>query len=183
MRLLPALALVFGGLLLADVFYATAAPPQQQVEVTNFPNPQNVTGSVEITNLPNVQDVSVVNEPLLVTGEPPPRFQLVGFATATRLGDAGVLVFTLACQEEFLGSRMCSSIEVLETVDVPSLAGSFAWVRPTLMPGGGTSNTHNDASTNIHIYLLVQCRSGARTAFQCIKPRLLVAPPRSINAT
>jgi hypothetical protein len=33
------------------------------VEVTNFPDPQNVTGAVEVVNLPAVQDVSVRNFP------------------------------------------------------------------------------------------------------------------------
>ncbi len=40
--------------------FAALADPVKQVEVTNFPDPQNVTGAVEVLNLPDVQDVNVV---------------------------------------------------------------------------------------------------------------------------
>ena len=59
----------------------------------------------------------------------PPRVQLVGFTTAGFQGDEGVLGYTRACQQEFPESRMCTSVEVLETTDVPALSGD-AWVRP-----------------------------------------------------
>lgn len=87
-------------------------PPSREVEVT---------GSVEVTNLP--------------APSRPARFQLVGFTTTAQRGDAGVLAFTLACQAELPGSRMCSSVEVMETVELPTLVGVPAWVRPVLVPG------------------------------------------------
>ena len=62
---------------------------------------------VEVTNLPAVQSVEVVNAP---TPAPPLGFQLVGFTSATFDGSQGVLGFTLACQAEFPGSRMCTSV-------------------------------------------------------------------------
>ena len=106
----------------------------KQVEVTNFPDPQNVTGAVEVLNLPAVQDVNVVNAPPAPTACAS-RFQLVGFTSATYTGDTGVLGFTRGCQAEFGLSRMCTSEEVVETVDVPNVATSDpAWVRPTFEP-------------------------------------------------
>jgi hypothetical protein len=77
-------------------FVATGAFAQsaKDVNVTNFPNPQNVAGSVEVSNLPAVQDVNVTNDtanPVEVAGAvevtnlPAPggaaRFQLVGFTS------------------------------------------------------------------------------------------------------
>lgn len=58
------------------------------------------------------------------------RFQLVGFTSTTYTGDTGVLGFTLACQAEFPGSRMCTTEEVMETTLVPANPSSEAWVRP-----------------------------------------------------
>ncbi len=61
MRLLSVLALAVIVALLAGQLQATAASPTKAVEVSNFPDPQNVTGAVEVTNLPDVQDVNVTN--------------------------------------------------------------------------------------------------------------------------
>ncbi len=115
---------------------ALAAPPirpPDPVEVVNFPNSQEVTGTVAVSNLPAVQDVNVV------TPACPPRpasaiFQLVGFTSQRLVGTAGVLAFTLACQSAFPGSRMCSSEEIVQTVTVPSGLSGGAWVRPTFQP-------------------------------------------------
>ncbi len=65
-------------------------------------------------------------------GEPAaaPKVELVGFTSATFDGAEGVLGFTLACQAEFSGSRMCNSLEVMETVNVPAGLMGEAWVRP-----------------------------------------------------
>jgi hypothetical protein len=121
------------------------APPfPKAVAITNFPNPQNVAGSVAVTNLPAVQDVNVVNAP------PPAgaaaRVQLVGFTSATFPGTQGVLAFTLACQQEFANSRMCSSLEILETDAVPGGLAGEAWVRPSLVVANAPSGTVIDAS-------------------------------------
>lgn len=112
---------------------ALAEPPPRRVVVTNFPNPQNVAGAVEVTNLPAVQDVNVVNTPPSGSA----RFQLVGFTAAQFNGAQGVLGFTLACQQEFPRSRMCSSLEILETTTVPSGLVGDAWVRPSPEGLGG----------------------------------------------
>jgi hypothetical protein len=75
-------------------------------------------------------------------------FQLVGFTAATFVGATGVLGFTLACQQEFALSRMCTSEEIVNTQTVPtSLAGS-AWVRPSFraLAYAGTSTKFMDES-------------------------------------
>ena len=79
----------------------------------------------------------------------PPRFQLVGFTSAAFTGGQGVLGFTNACQaESFPGSRMCSSIEVMETVAVRSGLTGDAWVRPTFQPTGGNTLDASGRNTN-----------------------------------
>ena len=65
-------------------------------------------------------------------------FQLAGFTSDTFLGDTGVLGFTQACQVEFgAAARMCTSVEVMETVVVPDdlVVADDAWVRPVFVPG------------------------------------------------
>ena len=89
---------------------------------------------------------------LMIAANPSPlpeaRFQLVGFTPTLLTGGAGVLGFTLECQKEFDGSRMCTSVEVMETTVVPSGLVGDAWVRPTFSPfGGGEPVTNSlDAS-------------------------------------
>ncbi len=74
-------------------------------------------------------------------------FQLVGFTSQTRNGGKGVADYTRTCQLEFEASRMCTSTEVMQTVDFPELT-SNAWVRPVFSPltGGATNLTVLDAS-------------------------------------
>ena len=59
-------------------------------------------------------------------------YQLVGFSTATSNGGATISGFTAICQAEFGSTtRMCNSVEMMETVDLTALTGSAAaWVRP-----------------------------------------------------
>jgi hypothetical protein len=59
-------------------------------------------------------------------------YELVGFTTATFDGGNTISGFTGACQTEFaIDTRMCNSVEVMETVNIPSLpATDSAWVRP-----------------------------------------------------
>jgi hypothetical protein len=74
--------------------------------------------------------------PIGPPGPPGPgvaRFELVGFTTTTFGGDQGVLGFTAACQAQFAGSRMCTSVEVMETVALPAGLTGFAWVRPVFI--------------------------------------------------
>ena len=108
---------------------AQAAPPVREVEVVNFPDPQNVAGEVEVTNLPEVQDVNVVN------GAPSScevrRVQLVGFTSTAYTGNlGGVLGSTQKCQLDFPGSRMCTQAEIQQTTDLPDSIADLAWMEP-----------------------------------------------------
>jgi hypothetical protein len=72
-------------------------------------------------------------------------YQLKGFTAATLNGGSGVLFFNLVCQAEFgAAARMCTSVEVLETVVIPAGLTGTAWVRPVLSPG--TDALATDAS-------------------------------------
>jgi hypothetical protein len=150
MRLVPLALVLLAVLAFQD--HATAEPPTRQVEVVNFPDPQNVTGAVAVTNFPDPQSVTgtveVTNDaatavPVEVVNLPPvpgaqPRMQLVGFTIAALPANTGVLGFTVACQDEYPGSRMCNSVEVMETITVPRgfTVAAGAWVRPVYQPGG-----------------------------------------------
>ena len=74
------------------------------------------------------------------------EFVLVGFTSTTHLGDTGVLGFTQACNAEFSDSRMCTSVEVMETVDVPGGLSGNAWVRPVALFADSSSSEATDAS-------------------------------------
>src|SRR5205809_5995825 len=112
-----------------------------QVEVTNFPAVQGVSGTVNVGNLPAVQNVggsvAVSNLPLDAEGNlrtaatgTPRSLRFLGFTNAMLTGNAGALVLNRACQNEFPGSRECSSQEVVEGID-PALASGLGWTRPT----------------------------------------------------
>ncbi|MCP4005687.1 MAG: collagen-like protein [bacterium] len=80
-------------------------------------------------------------------GEPGPpgvaegQFQFVGFSTTTYQGGDGVLSFTAGCQEMFPSSRICTSPEVISTVQVPILPDAAAWVLPSFIASGsGTAD-------------------------------------------
>ena len=88
MRLMPAALAVVLTLITSPL--TAIAQPIKQVEVINFPDPQNVTGSVEVSNLPSIQDVIVTNEPLAVTASAQSRFQLVGFSNNPVTGATAV---------------------------------------------------------------------------------------------
>lgn len=70
------------------------------------------------------------------------RHQFVGFSERAARGSGGLLHFTLACQETYAESRICTSAEVAETTQLPAEVGGpasnpapFAWVRPTAIVG------------------------------------------------
>ena len=123
---------------------AAFAQPVRQVEVTNLPAVQEVTGAVEVTN-DTANPVEVAGE-VAVTNLPTPtaavRYQLVGFTAAVFLGDTGVLGFTAACQSEFSNAdvRMCTSEEVMTTTTIPSELSGQAWVRPVVVAGGDATS-------------------------------------------
>lgn len=69
-------------------------------------------------------------------------FELVGFTSTTYLGNAGVLGLTVGCQAEFPDSRMCTSVEVMQTVNVPAGLSGDAWVRPVMIGSGTEASGH-----------------------------------------
>jgi hypothetical protein len=116
---------------------ALAQPAPRPVRVTNFPEVQEVTGSVEVSNPP---------EP----GGACAPFHLVGFTAATFTGGHGVLGFTRACQAEFPGSRFCTSVEVMETAVIPAgLPAGEAWVRPVFVDGPGSNVVDASGSEDV----------------------------------
>ena len=60
------------------------------------------------------------------------QIQLVGFTSTTSNGNlGGTFGATQTCQSEpFEGSRMCTTLEVLDTVVIPVALAGEAWVRP-----------------------------------------------------
>lgn len=59
-------------------------------------------------------------------------YEFVGFSSVSGNGSTGVLRFTSMCQSKYPGSRMCTSEEVMNTVNRPSARGN-AWVRPVIV--------------------------------------------------
>jgi hypothetical protein len=69
------------------------------------------------------------------------QFQLVGFTEGAAVGGAGVLEFSRMCQQEFEASRMCTSAEVGQTVELPEILGDDrAWVLPSPQPRSHTDD-------------------------------------------
>ncbi len=76
--------------------------------------------------------------------------QLEGFTTTTYLGNQRVFGYTQACQSEFgSDARMCTSVEVMETISIPSITfGATAWVRPVFVPAdSGEARDASDVSS------------------------------------
>jgi hypothetical protein len=74
------------------------------------------------------------------------KYQFVGFSERAVQGGKGLLQFTLACQETYAESRICTSNEVAQTTQLPAEVGEpvsnpapFAWVRPTAIVGRGAN--------------------------------------------
>jgi hypothetical protein len=110
-------------------------------------------------------------------GSPEPHFRFVGVTTATVTGAAGIFGLSTLCGEEFSGSRVCMSRELIETVD-PSLEPGepvHAWIHPTFVPTEGTdisgqpavtcsgwsSNSRSQLGLSVHAHL------GSFTRTQC----------------
>jgi hypothetical protein len=150
---------------------ALAEPSEKapaQVEVINLPEIQDVY----VTNTPAVQDVAVTNAPAVqdvaVISLPPgpecpaepQRYQLVGFSDTTATGSAGVLGMTIICSDAFEGARMCNSVEVMETSDVPLLPESTeAWVRPIFAPIVGSVSDASGVTAANTLPAYLSCNS------------------------
>ena len=140
----------------------------KQVEVTNFPDSQNVVGQVEVTNLP--------------TCESPARF--VGYSAASFDGSAGIVPLHGACRDSFgADARMCSSAQVLDTLDWPAVGSTqFGWLSPVLIlntgmgqsidvsgaqGGGGNLSCHGWAVSGVTATGLVVYGNGSFRTLTC----------------
>ena len=107
------------------------AQPTKQVEVLNFPNPQNVAGSVEITNLPAVQDVNVVSGPSAA---------FLGFSSILLIGDHGFLHMNSLCVETFgAGAFMCPTT-AFAMQPRPSGVSGEGWVQGVFVPANPSAD-------------------------------------------
>ena len=61
------------------------------------------------------------------------RFQLVGKTSTSFRGFEGVVRFNNACSATFPGSRMCTSVEVMESAPFTGDLSGSSWVRPTIV--------------------------------------------------
>ncbi len=58
--------------------------------------------------------------------------QMVGITTERKAMSEGIIALNNACNAEFQGSRMCTSVEILDSV--VDFETTTAWVRPVLKP-------------------------------------------------
>jgi len=136
MKPLAAIAIILSAVAIAAVWASTveqfepAQPSSSRlVTVTNFPNPQNVAGTVSVDNLPVVQTVSGVVEVSNLPMPDPAHFRFVGVTTQTFPGGGSRAAMMQACNSEYPGSRMAFSDEYPTTVAPPAIA-SDAWIQP-----------------------------------------------------
>ena len=73
------------------------------------------------------------------------RYQLVGKSSQSFRGFEGVVRLNNACSATFPGSRMCTSVEVMETASFTGNLSGSSWVRPTIV-GVDSRGTVVDAS-------------------------------------
>lgn len=142
--------------LIPEATVSTAAAPRpSQVEVTNFPAVQAVSGTVIVSNLP------VDGEGRLIVAVPqaaPLRF--IGYSTATFPEGTGLLDLNRACAAEFPATRTCSALEIVQLIPAPgpttapALLVSFVGTRDL----GGVGPVEIPASS---------CMSASGVAFSC----------------
>jgi hypothetical protein len=116
--------------------------------INELPRPEDDAPDVQFLTLP----LELLGRELRFTRESLRRLQLVGFTTATINGLSGYFGGTRLCQAEFSGgSRMCTSSEVMFTIDLPTLpaptAGQreIAWLHPAPERLGGSDSDYSGA--------------------------------------
>src|SRR5712692_2895326 len=132
--------------------------PSTPVQVTNFPAVQGVTGAVNVGNLPAVQNVvgtvAVANLPAVqsvsgtvAVGNLPvdangnvrvtgglvvtPAIQFKGFTSSgiAPQGPGNIFSLNRACSAEFPASRMCTSLNLEDSIPAPPVFNYLVWVR------------------------------------------------------
>jgi hypothetical protein len=90
------------------------------VAVTNLPAVQNVAGSINVANLPLDADGNVrVGGTLTLAAPPIPTARFAGYTAATFSEGTGLLTLNRACHAEFLGTRVCGGIELVNMIPPP----------------------------------------------------------------
>ena len=126
---------VLAVLFLALPLYTAPDKPPQEVAVSNFPDQQNVVGTVDVGNLP-----LDVDGHLLIAPERPFRF--VGVTTERFDGAAGWGAMTRACFDEFPGARMSFLEDYMRTLNPPELL-ERAWIQNNPISTGDAANCNN----------------------------------------
>ena len=143
------IALMLTASITANVYAAPSKPPPgpQDVNVVNTPNVTvtNPQTSVTVDNA-SINPVPVTGNVTVGNTSPIPvdvqkqasssSMQLVGFTSGTYTGGLGLLEFARLCQQEFPGSRMCTTKEVADSANIPTgIPTGNAWVRPLILRG------------------------------------------------
>lgn len=83
--------------------------------------------------------ITVITISALLLAATSSEAQYVGATTATLDCSGGIFTFNRACHADFSGSRMCKSVEMIDTVNPPIVGnpGERAWVLATFQPRGG----------------------------------------------
>jgi hypothetical protein len=81
----------------------------------------------------NVQGPAGPAGPPGAPGSGAPNFQLVGISVRPLPGGAGIGELNRTCSERFPGSRMCTTLEVMNTPDPPLPLFTVGWVRPVFV--------------------------------------------------
>src|SRR6185436_910545 len=101
---------------------AASARPTQ-VEVTNFPTVQAVSGTVDVGNLPLDTDGR-----LLVAGLAAPALRFAGYTSTTFAEGTGLLRLNRACVAEFPSTRVCGAFVIDQLIPPPAPAPTAAFL-------------------------------------------------------
>jgi len=121
-----------------DGITALSAPTKPaQVEVTNFPPVQAVSGTMNVGNLPLDTDGR-----LLVASPAAPALRFAGYTSATFADGTGLLRLNRACVAEFPSTRVCGAFEIAQLIPPPAPSPTAAFLvsfSGTRDQGGGGS--------------------------------------------
>ena len=81
-----------------------------------------------------------------VTAQEVPE-ELVGFTSSTATGSVGLAHLHELCDSEFTGTRMCTTAEIVATVNPPlTIDSNYAWVHTTIVASSNYANSLFDAT-------------------------------------
>jgi hypothetical protein len=188
---------MLAGLVLAGVIAAAPTKVAAPVEVVNFPAVQGVEGIVDVGNFPVVQGVEVhgqvpitgqadvTNLPLDAEGKlrvanTGTAVDFAGYTTATFSEGTGLLALNMACQAEFVGTRVCEGFELIDMVPAPPVPVPDQGGNPSL-PGYAFlvrfSQVHTSAGSPEYGAMIPfsSCMSALGAPFDCGALPMVVA--------